>query len=152
MAGDGNEVALAGAPRVLTRVLGGELPLDAEEARRWLEPEPDQGSAIVGLCRRYGGERGTSLWLRYGRSALGVALDLCGVEPTDRVALASYQCGAVVKKIVQRTRHALAYPLDDQLQPLAEPLMETSRMAKAVITCVYYGSRSGERRLETWGR
>lgn len=149
MAGDGEQVALARAPRVLTRVVGGESPLDEDEARRWLEPAPEMGSAIAGLCDRYGGEPGVSLWLRYGRCALGVALDLCGVGPTDCVALASYQCGAVVKKIIQRTRHTLAYPLDEQLQPLVEEFTEMSRRAHAVITCVYYGSRSGGRRLET---
>ena len=137
--------------RVFPNVAGGESTLSDEESRLWLDDEGADVSAVAPLCRRYEIDEGAALWLRYGRSALGAALDIAGVGPSEPVAAASYQCGAVLRKLQAKTRVVMTYPLDGRLVPQPDELLDVGRSTRAVLTCVYFGSSWVERRLHELG-
>tara|TARA_B100000315_G_scaffold259837_1_gene317584 strand:- start:1092 stop:2312 length:1221 start_codon:yes stop_codon:yes gene_type:complete len=130
-----------------SRVIGGELPLSPDEAELWLAGKENDLSSLASVCELWGGE-GKVCWLRYGRSALGAALGLCNIQSTSRVALPAYQCVAVVNKISSYTRNWTTYGLDEFLIPDSREFLELARTAHAVITCVYFGSRRIESRLQ----
>lgn len=147
MAGHGQEIVLRDVAQEFPRVFGGEFPLAPEEAALWLAGEVQDAAVIISLCQRYSADPSAALWLRYGRSALGAALDVCGVRAADRVAMPSYQCVAVVKKIASRTSCGIPYRLDARLLPDRRELLALAGSARAVITCVYFGSQAIERHL-----
>lgn len=132
------------------RVIGGELPLSDEAAAAWLGSEQRDPGAIERLCAAFGGgDSRAARWLRYGRSALGLALDLC--DAASGVLLAPYQCAAVFDKVESRCRAWRAYPLEADLGPEPPPLLEAGRAARAILTCVYFGSSAIERQLDELG-
>ena len=134
---------------VFPRVVGGELPLSPREAAGWLNGAEQDQAPVGALAQLFGGAQHTAVWLSYGRSALGVALDLCGVEPEHVVAVPSYQCGAVVRKIASRTPRWRGYPLEPSLAPKIDEGVEMGQVAQALVTCVFFGSAAIEARLET---
>ena len=135
------------------RVIGGELPLSPEAAQRWRDGSTDAG-AVPALCKRFGAEPDASVWLRYGRCALGAALDVCGVSASGRSAVLapSYQCIATVKTLRSRTPRVGYYGLDARLRPSVATVRASARRARAVLTCVYFGSRAIEERLDDLAR
>lgn len=147
MARNGEEVATGNSVRTFRRVIGGELPLSEEAAALWLEDRRGDIAAVKTLCEIYGSGVESARWLRYGRSALGLALDLCGVGPTDIVAIPPYQCRAVINKVASRSGNWQMYALDDYLQAVPHSLLELGRVARVVVACVYFGSERIESRL-----
>lgn len=136
---------------VFEHVVGGELPLSPDEARRWLD-EPGGGEdtgPIQGVCRLFGGAPENAVWLRFGRSALGIALDLAGVGAETKIAMASYQCPAFLSK---RCASLLFYQLRADLAPDEEGILDAAGRAGAVVTCAYFGSAALDDRLAALGR
>ena len=126
-------------------VVGGEFPISEEEFRRWTSAS---GPAAVGAIEaQFGGDRSSALWLTFGRNAIGVALDLCGVDAQATLALTAYQCGAVARKIASRTRRRRFYATDEALNPVPDDFRKQVRGAQAVFTTVYFGAPAIERRL-----
>src|SRR5437762_13398449 len=81
-------------------VVGGEFPISEEEFHLW---ESSSSDAIDVVETKFG-VKSPGLWLAFGRNALGVALDLCGVSAETTLAMAAYQCGAIARKVASRTR------------------------------------------------
>ncbi len=129
--------------------IGGEFPLSPEEGELWLSGRMN-ASAIDSLRRLYGTPE-TAWWLAFGRSALAVALDVCGVQFGETVGLPSYQCVAVVRKLA--TRATLEpYRLDDYLNPSPTEIKASAKRNRALLTCAYFDSAAGEQRLNELGR
>src|SRR3989338_9496030 len=129
------------------RVIGGELPLSPDIAALWLEAEALDEAAIEALCGIYGGGADSAWWVRYGRSALGLALDLCGVGEDVPIGIPPYLCSVVLDKVLSRSANWHTYPLDDHLVPDQLALLEQGRVSRAIVTCVYFGSALIEQRL-----
>ena len=139
---------------VFEHVVGGELPLSPDEARRWLD-QPGAGEdsgPIQGVCRLFGGAPENAVWLRFGRSVLGIALDLAGVGAETKVAMPSYQCKVVFDKTLSRCASLLFYQLRADLAPDEEGILDAARHASAVVTCAYFGSAGLDDRLAALGR
>lgn len=121
---------------VFDRVVGGELPLDPALLSLW--GDDGDGSDEKQLIRRHAGCDGAGLWLKSGRAALGVALDLLGASARRGVAIPTYQCTAVVDKVAARGPWA-TYPLSADFVPDLATLRNLSM--GVVLTTVYFGSR-----------
>ncbi len=135
-------------------VVGGELPLSPDEARRWLD-ELDGGAdraPIENVCRLFGGVPENAVWLQFGRSALGVALELAGVGAKTQVGMPSYQCKVVFDKTRSRCGSLVFYQLHADLSPDEEGILDAGRRAGAIITCAYFGSSALDERLAALGR
>ncbi len=144
--------------RIFSTVVGGELPLSPKEARAWLDGsdgEKKQKKAIEDVCRWFGGEADRTLWLRYGRSAFGVALDLSegfrGGFRDAPIALPPYICKEVIFKAQSHSPSLMFYDLCENLAPNANDLMDIARQASAVLTCAYFGSKSLDEHLADIG-
>jgi hypothetical protein len=144
--------------QIFSTVVGGELPLSPKEARAWLDGsdgEKKHEGAIEDACRWFGGEADRTLWLRYGRSAFGMALDLLGAFQggfrNAPIALPPYMCKEVIFKAQSRSPSPIFYGLCENLAPKTNDFMDTARQASAVLTCAYFGAKSLDERLTDIG-
>jgi len=139
-------------PSVFKYAVGGEPSLSPEQSRLWLDPShAPNDNAIDDICRHFGGGENKALWLRYGRSALGVALDLSGVGPQTPIALPAYTCQAVTATAGTRSNALRYYELGHDLTPESEKITEAANRAGAVLTCSFFGSASIDERLDALG-
>ena len=140
--------------QVYSNVIGGEFPLSPGEARPWLE-EMDNGAdkgPVKDICRLYGGDDENTLWLPYGRTALGLALELAGIGDSTAIALPSYLCQSVFEKVRAASQSPIFYGLETDLSPVEDELIKTGRRANIILTCAYFGSRAIDEKLIDVGR
>ena len=127
------------------RVVGGEFPISEEEFRQWTSAcDPAAACAIEA---KFGADRSAAVWLPFGRNAIGLALDLCGVDSQTTIALTAYQCPAAARKIDSRTHRRRFYATDEALNPVPDDFLKQARGAQAVFTTVYFGAPAIERHL-----
>src|SRR5262245_57665209 len=120
----------------IARAVGGEFPISEEQFHLWNSPP---ASAIDAVETRFG-VKSAGLWLTFGRNALGVALDLCGVSADATLAMPAYQCGGVIRKIASRTQNWRFYETDEALNPVIDDFMNQVQGVRAVLTTVYFGA------------
>ena len=126
-------------PRQFDRVIGGDAPLTAEEISLWnsgtdvAAPLPEDLFIRLGVTR-------PALWLRFGRSAFGVALKLMSPASAPRLAMPDYQCADVVRKLRAAASEIVPYGLTEDLLPLQTSLLEAAGHADVVMTCSYFGA------------
>ena len=134
--------------RIFDRVIGGEYPLSDAEARLWLEGPAQDNTAPGDALVKMGFPADASLWLRYGRSALGLALKLAGInKASGSVCIPDYQCSEVLGKLRATTGEPSVYPLKITLLPDLDRLADCMGNAEAVITCSYFGAASVDQGL-----
>lgn len=129
---------------------GGELPLSPDEAKLWLDQDPGD-DAVDHACRLFAGADGDALWLRYGRSAFGAALEMAGVGADTPVAMPAYQCGVIFAKAGATSGRLTYYQLDDGLAPEPDCILDAAGRAGAVMTCSYFGSAAVDLALASLG-
>ncbi len=121
-------------------MIGGEQPLSIDEAALWLDANPGGETPGRAILQRLGCRDGAALWLRYGRSALGLGLRLAGAAPGGTVALPDYQCDSVVEKIIRVAGGIAVYPVNLDLTPSVDAMLDAAAASQAIVTCAYYGS------------
>lgn len=126
-------------PKIFDRVIGGEAPLTEGQAALWVSDPGSEDLSPADLFARLGITK-PALWLRFGRSAFGVALDAMSPLSPPRLAVPDYQCADVIRKLRAATAALFPYGLAEDLSPLRTSLLEAARGADVIMTCSYFGS------------
>ena len=127
--------------------VGGELPLKKCESRFWLKenfdyPPPTASEVLAGWDINF-----PSLWLRYGRSALGTVMRIIFSENMPLLSVPDYQCASMFKKLGYITTALQTYPITENHTPLRENILHSARSSDAIMTCSYFGSATVDRAL-----
>lgn len=131
-------------------VVGGEAPLAPAESALWLNDDADDPISAHEILAAWN-IRLPALWLRFGRSALGVALQVIGSGGPVRLAIPDYQCAAVVENLRVKTSALLPYGVNSDLTPGREDILRCAGAADAVMTCSYFGSETVDNALAGLG-
>ncbi len=136
--------------RQYDKIFGGELPLSQQDCESWLTAGP-YGKSFSDLMGRLGLSEKHSMWVHFGRSALGCVLDAVGITATDKVSAPAYQCSVVFEKMLSRGSQLQVYPLGPDLSPEPQAFFGCAKTSALMLTNSYFGSQRNDQMLvELW--